>query len=629
MDEIEERLRERVIDGARKRWNDAEMDSFAAQRLEFELSMINKGGWADYFLMVADVVEAARGAGGIVGPGRGRAVASVVLYALGVTGINPFKHENILFERFLPSEIAKNASLICVDFDGIGYAAALSYLKSNYGDIKAEERKCHAAPECWHVGERCIGVTHLEALDRIAFTTKLIAETGGTVPDIEHLPEDETSAMQVLCRGDTADIPGFDTPSARRWIRRLRPNDVSELAIIHALHPPYREEKLIEYEEGACNSQPSAIFRLTSSREYLNETRGVVAYDEQVMLLLRRLGGFTRDEAYKCRKALACKMSERIAGFKEKFISGLVGNEELCKIEELSANEAHGLAGRIWAELEHDAMFTSLKAHDIAQVRLAYLSAYLKHNYPMEWMFADGEISGMPTVRKVRGQITLRDIEHALTVYDMRVIMLVRHAERPPLDPSDTTFGARLPITEKGMTDALTFGGALAHFVHAGDAAVLASETLRTVQTAHVIHRCFVRQEELPSSEVRRCGYLGGKSPFFGSLDERMKLIAEGRYLERLNEYFRVGTQLGYRPLASAADEFEDWLIETSRLSGQPLTIAVTHDINVASFLASRGVVTSFTNETWPHYLDAAVIMLDGHGYAEYGFLKHVDCGEG
>ena len=108
MDEKEVRLRERVIAGARKRWNDTEMDLFAAQRLEFELSLINRGGWADYFLMAADMVEAARGAGGIVGPGRGRAVASVVLYAL--------------------------------------------------------------------------GVTHLEALDRLAFTTKLIAETGSMVP---------------------------------------------------------------------------------------------------------------------------------------------------------------------------------------------------------------------------------------------------------------------------------------------------------------------------------------------------------------------------------------------------------------------------------------------------------------
>lgn len=89
-----------------------------------------------------------------------------------------------------------------------------------------------------------------------------------------------------------------------------------------------------------------------------------------------------------------------------------------------------------------------------------------------------------------------------------------------------------------------------------------------------------------------------------------------------------MGTQLGYRPLAPATDAFEDWLIETSGMSEKPFTIAVTHDINVASFLAGRGVVTSFTNETWPHYLDAAVIMLDGLGYAEYGFLKHDDYGE-
>jgi len=325
MDEKEVRLRERVIAGARKRWNDTEMDLFAAQRIEFELSLINKGGWADYFLMVADMVEAARGAGGIVGPGRGRAVASVVLYALGVTGVNPFKHENILFERFLPSEIAKDASLICVDFDGIGYAAALAYLTSNYGEIKAEERKSHAAPECWHVGERCVGVTRLEALDRIAFTTKLIAETGGLTPDLENLPEDESSALEVLYRGDTADIPGFGTPTARRWIRKLHPNDIRELVIIHALHHTYMEDKIAAYEKCRQEGNVSATYSLKAAKEYLWETNGVIAYDEQIMLLLRRFGGFTRDEAYKCRKALACKITERIAEFKEKFTAGFVG----------------------------------------------------------------------------------------------------------------------------------------------------------------------------------------------------------------------------------------------------------------------------------------------------------------
>lgn len=143
----------------------------------------------------------------------------------------------------------------------------------------------------------------------------------------------------------------------------------------------------------------------------------------------------------------------------------------------------------------------------------------------MERAFAEGEISGKPAIRNVQGQITLRDIEQALRTYGLRVILLIRHAECPPLDPSDTTFGARLSITKKGRADALAFGGALAKFVHAGDAAVFASETLRTIQTASAILRCIADKESQKSFVVKRCGYLGGKSTFFGSLDERMKLI--------------------------------------------------------------------------------------------------------
>jgi len=89
------------------------------------------------------------------------------------------------------------------------------------------------------------------------------------------------------------------------------------------------------------------------------------------MLLLRRLGGFTRDEAYKCRRVLACKITGSLPEFRERFIAGFVGNVDFCKAEGLSTNEARGLAGHIWSELEQDAMFTSIKAHDVAQVRLA------------------------------------------------------------------------------------------------------------------------------------------------------------------------------------------------------------------------------------------------------------------
>lgn len=83
------------------------------------------------------------------------------------------------------------------------------------------------------------------------------------------------------------------------------------------------------------------------------------------------------------------------------------------------------------------------------------------------------------------------------------------------------------------------------------------------------------------------------------------------------------GEQKGYRPLAQATDEMERRLLDLN-VENKPLLLAVTHDINVASFLAGRGVVSSFSDETWPHYLDAAVIMDDGYGTREYGWLRNV-----
>ena len=121
---------------------------------------------------------------------------------------------------------------------------------------------------------------------------------------------------------------------------------------------------------------------------------------------------------------------------------------------------------------------------------------------------------------------------------------------------------------------------------------------------------------------------LGGESPFFGSLDERMALIAEGRYLERLNEYFRNGVQLGYKPLEEATAKMEECLCHLLD-DGVQLVVAVTHDINVASFLAGRGVEKEFDRQSWPHYLDAAVVSRTANGEMRYGFLRYEPSSDG
>lgn len=191
-----------------------------------------------------------------------------------------------------------------------------------------------------------------------------------------------------------------------------------------------------------------------------------------------------------------------------------------------------------------------------------------------------------------------------------RVTILVRHAERPPLAPGDKTFGASLPLTEKGWLDTQRFGTTLARELRPKSVAFYACGTFRTLQTACGMAMGLDLAETGTAIErkVRLHDFLGSESPFFGSVEERMALAAQGRYHERLNDYFRSGEQRGYRPLKAAANLMERQL-DALHDSNWPLVVAVTHDINVAAFLAARGVVDSFTDETWPSYLDAAVMI--------------------
>jgi len=221
----------------------------------------------------------------------------------------------------------------------------------------------------------------------------------------------------------------------------------------------------------------------------------------------------------------------------------------------------------------------------------------------------------------VRGEMELSDVKDALAD-DCKVTLLVRHAERPPLDPKDKSFGASLPLTERGWSTARQFGGMLSHAVRPQSVAFYASGTFRTVQTAcaMAIGLDEPKSGSFVEKKVRLSEVLGSASPFFGSANERWALIGEGKYHDRVNEYFRCGHMRGYRPLKLAIDELEHVL---EGLHGDDkLVVAVTHDINVAAFLAGRGVMASFTEETWPGYLDAAVVVRRPDGHVEYGVLR-------
>ncbi len=125
----EDYLRHLTYEGAKKRYGD--INIIVKERLDFELSVINKSGYPGYFLIVYDFIAAARNMGVSVGPGRGSAAGSAVAYCLGITNIDPIKYD-LLFERFLNPERVSMPD-IDIDFDDVGRSKVIDYVIDKYG----------------------------------------------------------------------------------------------------------------------------------------------------------------------------------------------------------------------------------------------------------------------------------------------------------------------------------------------------------------------------------------------------------------------------------------------------------------------------------------------------------------
>lgn len=403
-----EKLRNLVAAGVEKRWGGADGKLLVPQtNIDYEIATIERSGWVDYFVMAAEMVDAARKAGGRIGPGRGAVGASVVAYALGITNINPIGIPNLLFERFLNANTHPSCTLILIDMDKIGFDAALAYLKERFGDVVRERKTHRLAPDCWTVGERSIGLTHLPQLDVISRTLCLIQETRGHAPDLDSMPYDSWSMLRLIRIGDTSGVYGFDSPFAKKWLKRIAPSTFNELVAVYAMNRPWREKELAQYAD-VTHESDSAIWSHPLSREVLAETRGIILYQEQVVFLLRKFARFTHDEAEKCRKYISKMMPERF-DYAERFVTGCMENPEFRVGTLVQGDVARAEAERILDELlkMEVGCFATLKAHDVSFTRLAYQIAYLKSVYFTELMFAREECRTASAESKVVGEFTL------------------------------------------------------------------------------------------------------------------------------------------------------------------------------------------------------------------------------
>lgn len=468
--------------GLRERLGGEPPESYA-RRLEHELSVIRKMGYASYFLIVRDFIDFAKRGDIPVGPGRGSAAGSLVAYSLGITELDPMKY-GLLFERFLNPERVSMPD-IDVDFCKDRRQDVINYVADKYGKdhvaqiitfgtmaaraairdvaramdfpyaeadrlaklvpegpkvkirdaIKKEPKLKEAYEEDERVKELLDVAMRLEGLSRHASTHAAgVVISPGPLTDytplyrnpadetittqfdmgsvesmglikfdflglktltiiektleyirhdgkdfsLKHMPLDDRPTFELLGEGHTTGVFQLESPGMREILRKMRPTRFEDLIALVALYRPGpigsgMIDDFIKRKRG----ETPVRYPLPQLKEILDETYGVILYQEQVMSIANTLAGFTMGQADVLRKAMGKKRPEEMEKQEAAFIKG-------AKENGISGKKAKS----IFDLMAKFAEYGFNKSHSAAYAFIAYQTAYLKAHYPVHFMAA-------------------------------------------------------------------------------------------------------------------------------------------------------------------------------------------------------------------------------------------------
>jgi len=192
------------------------------------------------------------------------------------------------------------------------------------------------------------------------------------VPD--EFPLDDVPTYELFQRGETVGVFQYESPGMQKYMRELKPTVFADLIAMNALYRPGPLEYIPSFIKRKHGDE-EIIYDLEATKEYLEETYGITVYQEQVMLLSQKLAGFTKGEADTLRKAMGKKKFDLLAKLKPKFLNQ--GNERGHSKDKLE---------KIWRDWEAFASYAFNKSHSTCYAWIAYQTAYLKANYPAEYM---------------------------------------------------------------------------------------------------------------------------------------------------------------------------------------------------------------------------------------------------
>jgi DNA polymerase-3 subunit alpha len=495
-------LRHLALEGAKRRYGD-QLPEVVTQRLEYELGVIGKMGFAAYFLVVGDLIRHAKEHGIRVGPGRGSAAGCLVAYCLGIVELDPIRYD-LLFERFL-NPGRKQMPDIDMDFDERYRGEMIRYAAERYGvdhvaqivtfsTIKARAavrdaarvlgypyavgdriakampplvmgrdtplRAClertegyedgyvaaqglremyeqdpdarrvidvargleglrrqdgiHAAavvitkeplteylpvqrkPEAGQAPEDAPIVTQYEMhgveelgllkmdflglrnLSVIERALDLVERTTGQRPDIDRVPLDDPATFEMLRRGDTIGVFQLEGGPMRALIRSLAPTTFDDVAALVALYRPgpMAANMHRDYADRKNGRQPITYLH-PDLEPILADTYGLMIYQESMMRVAQRFAGYTLEEADNLRKAAGKKIRAIMAAEREKFVAGCVAQ-----------GYGEELGTKLFDIIEPFADYAFNKSHSYGYGYVAYQTAWLKANYPVQYLAA-------------------------------------------------------------------------------------------------------------------------------------------------------------------------------------------------------------------------------------------------
>src|SRR3982074_2134208 len=218
-----------------------------------------------------------------------------------------------------------------------------------------------------------LGLTTLTVLHD---TVRMIEQNRGAKIDIDNLALDDAESYKLFARGETTAIFQFESHGMRDILRRYQPTRLEDLTALNALYRPGPiQGGMIDDFINRKHGKKKVTYDLPELKEILEETYGVILYQEQVMQIANRLAGFSLGEADILRRAMGKKNREEMAAQREKFLAG-------CAMRKVPAKKAE----KIFDLMAEFAGYGFNKSHSAAYALLAYHTAYLKTHYPVEFM---------------------------------------------------------------------------------------------------------------------------------------------------------------------------------------------------------------------------------------------------